>query len=38
MFTALIVEDEPLMREYLMLHLTSIHGMWKTEGCARDGL
>lgn len=38
MFTALVVEDEPLMREYLMLHLTSIHGMWKTEGCARDGL
>ena len=38
MFTALIVEDEPLMREYLMLHLTSIHGLWKTEGCARDGL
>ena len=38
MFIALVVEDEPLMREYLMLHLTSIHGMWKTEGCARDGL
>ena len=38
MFTALVVEDEPLMREYLMLHLTSIHGLWKTEGCARDGL
>ena len=38
MFTALIVEDDPLMREYLMLHLTSIHGLWKTEGCARDGL
>ena len=38
MFTALIVEDEPLMREYLMRHLTSIHGLWKTEGCARDGL
>lgn len=38
MFTALVVEDEPLMREYLMLHLTSIHGMWKTAGCARDGL
>lgn len=38
MFTTLIVEDEPLMREYLMLHLTSIHGLWKTEGCARDGL
>ena len=38
MFIALVVEDEPLMREYLMLHLTSIHGLWKTEGCARDGL
>lgn len=38
MYTALIVEDEPLMREYLMLHLSSIHGMWETKGCARDGL
>lgn len=38
MLTALIVEDEPLMREYLMMNLTSIHDMWKTAGCARDGL
>lgn len=38
MFTALIVEDEPLMRDYLMQRLTSIHGLWKTAGCARDGL
>lgn len=38
MYTALVVEDEPLMREYLMLHLNGIHGMWETKGCARDGL
>lgn len=38
MYTALIVEDEPLMRDYLMQRLTSIHGLWKTAGCARDGL
>lgn len=38
MYTALIVEDEPLMRDYLMQRLTSIHGLWETAGCARDGL
>ena len=38
MFTALIVEDEPLMRDYLMQRLTSIHRLWRTAGCARDGL
>ncbi len=38
MFTALIVEDEPLMRDYLMQRLTTIHGLWRTAGCARDGL
>lgn len=38
MYTALVVEDEPLMREYLLLHLNRIHGMWETKGCARDGL
>lgn len=38
MFHALIVEDEPLMREYLMANLSAIHGMWKTTGCARDGV
>lgn len=37
MYKALIVEDEPLMREYLMLNLNSIHGMWETAGCARNG-
>lgn len=38
MFTALIVEDEPLMRDYLMLNLTSIHKKWKTTGCAKNGM
>lgn len=38
MFTALIVEDEPLMRDYLMLNLTSIHKKWKTTGCAKNGI
>lgn len=38
MFTALIVEDEPLMREYLMRQLTAIHSQWQTSGCARDGV
>ena len=37
MNTALIVEDEPLMREYLMANLTNIHKNWKTTGCAKDG-
>ncbi len=36
--TALIVEDEPLMREYLMLNLTSIHSEWITKACAKDGV
>lgn len=38
MLTALIVEDEPLMREYLLLNLSSIHDQWKTGACARDGI
>lgn len=38
MLTALIVEDEPLMREYLMLNLTAIHSQWTTKACARDGI
>lgn len=38
MFTALIVEDEPLMRDYLMQNLTAIHSLWETAGCARDGV
>lgn len=38
MLTALIVEDEPLMREYLLLNLSSIHDQWKTDACAKDGI
>lgn len=38
MLNALIVEDEPLMREYLMTHLNQIHKEWNTSSCARDGL
>lgn len=38
MFTALIVEDEPLMREYLLMNLNSIHKKWKTTGCAKNGM
>lgn len=38
MFTTLIVEDEPLMRDYLMRNLTAIHSQWETAGCARDGV
>ncbi len=37
MYSALIVEDEPLMREYLMENLNSIHNSWETTGCAKDG-
>lgn len=38
MLTALIVEDEPLMREYLLLNLSSIHDQWTTCACAKDGI
>ena len=35
---ALIVEDEPLMREYLWRNLERIHNTWKATACAKDGL
>lgn len=35
---ALIVEDEPLMREYLWKNLGRIHSAWKASACAKDGL
>lgn len=38
MLTALIVEDEPLMREYLLFNLSSIHDQWGTAACAKDGV
>lgn len=38
MYYALIVEDEPLMREYLMTNLNKIHVKWKTMACAKDGV
>lgn len=38
MLTALIVEDEPLMREYLLFNLSSIHDRWITAACAKDGV
>lgn len=38
MLTALIVEDEPLMREYLLFNLSSIHDQWSTAACAKDGV
>ena len=38
MLTALIVEDEPLMREYLLFNLSSIHDQWITAACAKDGV
>ena len=38
MLKALIVEDEPLMREYLWRNLDRIHNAWKATACAKDGL
>ena len=38
MLNALIVEDEPLMREYLLFNLPSIHGQWHAAACAKDGV
>lgn len=38
MLTTLIVEDEPLMREYLLFNLSSIHDQWVTVACAKDGV
>ncbi len=38
MYTALIVEDEPLMQEYLLKNLSVIHREWKAGACARNGV
>ena len=38
MFDALIVEDEPLMRNYLADNLTRIHPEWRASQSCRDGL
>ena len=38
MLTALIVEDESLMREYLMMNLNNIHNQWVAAACARGGI
>ncbi|NTV90076.1 MAG: response regulator [Clostridiales bacterium] len=38
MYTLLIVDDEPLTREYMKLNLTSIHSNWTLAGEAEDGL
>lgn len=38
MYTALIVEDEPLMREYLLANLSVIHREWRTAACAKNGV
>ncbi|MDR0951476.1 MAG: response regulator [Oscillospiraceae bacterium] len=38
MLTALIVEDEAVMREYLMMNLNNIHNQWVAKACARDGI
>ena len=38
MLTALIVEDESLMREYLMMNLNNIPYLWVAAPCARDGI
>lgn len=38
MLSALIVEDEPLIREYLRSNLNRIHNSWQVKGCAKDGL
>lgn len=38
MFHALIVEDESLLREYLMLNLNNIHSRWQADDSAQDGI
>jgi DNA-binding NarL/FixJ family response regulator/AraC-like DNA-binding protein len=38
MYRALIVEDEPLMRQYLLDRLHDIHPMWQAAASAEDGL
>lgn len=37
-YRALIIEDEPLMRQYLMDNLSQIHPMFMAAASARDGL
>ncbi|NGM83404.1 response regulator [Paenibacillus sp. 7124] len=37
MYKVLIVDDEPLVREYLKLHITSNHPDWEVAGEAMDG-
>ncbi len=38
MFNAFIVEDEPLMRDYLVSQLTQIHPHWQAVASAKDGI
>lgn len=38
MYKALIVDDEPLVREYLMANLSAIHSKWQAAACTPDGL
>lgn len=38
MFSALIVDDEPLMREYLSLNLNKIDSDWEAADTASDGI
>lgn len=38
MYRALIVEDEPLMRQYLMDKLNDIHPGWQAAASAEDGM
>lgn len=38
MFHALIVEDESLLREYLMLNLNNIHNQWRADDGVQDGI
>lgn len=38
MYRALIVEDEPLMRQYLMDKLNDIHPKWQAAASAEDGV
>ncbi len=37
-YRVLVVEDEPLMRDYLAVNLSQIHPSFQVKGVARDGL
>lgn len=37
MYKALIVDDEPLVREYLVENLSNIHSKWLASACAANG-